>query len=289
MTAASNRAVTIITIGRNSLAGLQATVASVESQTYPALHHVLIDGASTDGSAEWLAALAAQPWRRWHSDPDDGIYDAMNKALAHVEHQGYLLYLHAGDTFVDADAVQRAMSQINVADPQPDLAIGWSRMVVGEQPLPYVVGGSTPNAITSAHESTFFSTAFHANERYDTSLQLAADYAFFRKLAIRQDLNILRLDTTISNFAFGGRSNDPSYDGTRFLERARINDRFGESPTMLTYLRIAARMMTRSVVYRVAGADRAAELFLRLACRRGNSGARAVPVGQLRVGGSSAG
>ena len=290
MTAVSaNLPVTVITIGRNSLMGLQETVASVRSQTYEPLRHVVIDGDSTDGSVEWLRTHANQAECMWISEPDAGIYDAMNKALIHVD-GGYLLYLHAGDTFVDQDAVQRSMAAIGAASPLPDLAIGWSRMVASSgTPMPYVVGGATPNALTSAHESTFFSAAFHHGERYDTSLRLAADYAFFQELAQRDGLCVLRLETTVSNFVFGGRSNDPSFDGARFLERAQVNANMGDSTTAATYLRIAFRMVTRSVVYRIAGADRAAELFLRLACRRGNSGARPAPVHQVLVGGSSPG
>lgn len=289
MTPAENQpTVTVITIGRNSLAGLQETIASVEAQRYRHLRHLVLDGASSDGSVQWLQALATSDRRVWLSEPDEGIYDAMNKALQHVD-TDYLLYLHAGDTFVDDDAVGRSMQMIASAVEQPDLAIGWSRLVASGTPLPYVVGGATPNALTSAHESTFFAAAFHRNERYDTTLQLAADYAFFRELAQRDDLHVLRLNTTVSNFVFGGRSNDPSYDGPRFLERARINTRFGEAPTTWTYVRIAFRMATRAIVYRLAGPDRAARGFLWLACRRGNSGARHLSTDHVLVGGSSAG
>lgn len=281
-------AVTIITIGRNSLSGLQETVASVDAQRYPNLHHLLLDGASSDGSVQWLRSLTESDRRVWLSEPDAGIYDAMNKALQHID-TGYLLYLHAGDTFVDDDAIARSMQLIAAAPEPPDLAIGWSRLVAGGTRLPYVVGGPTPNALTSAHESTFFAAEFHRSERYDTTLQLAADYAFFRELAQRQDLTVLRLGTTVSNFVFGGRSNDPHYDGPRFLERARVNARFGEAPTIGTYLRIAMRMATRAMVYRIVGPDRAARGFLWLACRRGNSGARQLAADQVLVGGSSAG
>ena len=149
--------------------------------------------------------------------------------------------------------------------------------------MPYVVGGVTPNALTSAHESTFFSMAFHASERYDTTLQLAADYKFFRQLHARSDLDVLRVNTTISHFVFGGRSNDPSFDGSRFLERARVDAEFGERPSATTYVRIGLRMLTRRVAYRLLGPDRAAALFLRLACRRGNSGARKLAVGQVEM------
>lgn len=277
---------TVITIGRDSIDDLRVTRSSVASQRWPNLHHLLIDGASTDGSADLVLSWASEHQNvSAVSEPDSGIYDAMNRALDRID-EGFLLFLHAGDTFADTAALATAMELIEAETADtgpPDLTIGWSRLVNGAGPMPYVVGGATPNAITSAHESTIFSHAFHKHERYDTSLKLGADYAFFRDLALRSDLNVLRLNRIISNFVFGGRSNDPSYDGARFLERARINAGFGETPTTATYLRIGARMATRKVTYRLLGADRAAAAFLRLACRRGNSGARHLPIDQLVV------
>jgi len=274
---------TVVTIGFNSLAGLRETRASVVTQTYPELRHLLIDGASTDGSAEQVHEWASE-CADTHavSRPDGGIYHAMNSALDLID-DGFVLFLNAGDTFVSDTVLARAMKAIQAAPQTPDLAIGWSRFVNDEGPMPFVVGGATPNAVTSAQESTIFSIDFHRHERYNTDLQLSADYALFRGLADRPDLNVLRLGFTISHFVFGGRSNDPAYDGARFLERARVNALFGDQLTAFTYLRIGARMATRKLVYTTLGADRAAGLFLRLACRRGNSGARALPIGQVNV------
>ena len=281
MTASAPK-LTVVTIGYNSIDGLRATRASVKNQTYDGVEHLLIDGGSTDGSAEIVVELAGEPNVRAITEPDSGIYDAMNKAIDLVD-AGYLMFLHAGDTFVDDEAVDRAMTAIAAATPAPDLAIGWSRFVSDGEPLPFVVGGPTPNAITSAHESTIFSHTFHQHERYNTELKLGADYEFFRQLFVRPEIQVLRLDFTISNFVFGGRSNDPAYDGARFLERARIDAGFGEVPTSAGYVRIAARMTSRKMIHQLLGAHRAATLFLRLACRRGNSGARRLPVGQVRV------
>lgn len=273
---------TVVTIGRDFLAGLKTTRASVAAQSYSNLQHLLIDGASSDGSLEFLATLPSDRVR-WKSEPDGGIYHALNKALDLVD-GGYLIFLHAGDSFVDEGAAERAMQAIADAPTPPDLAIGWSRFVTRSgDDLPYIVGAATPNALTSAHESTIFSHALHKTLPYNTDLQLAADYELFRRLAERTDLAVLRLPFTVSNFAFGGRSNDPKFDGKRFLERARVNESFGDSPSMFTYVKIAARMGTRRIAYRLLGDDRAAAAFLRLACRRGNSGARALPVGQVRV------
>jgi glycosyltransferase involved in cell wall biosynthesis len=70
----------IITINRNNAKGLKHTLASVLGQTDRDFEHVVIDGASSDGSRELLAATRGVD--TWISEPDDGIYDALNKGEA---------------------------------------------------------------------------------------------------------------------------------------------------------------------------------------------------------------
>ena len=71
----------IITINRNNAAGLEKTMASVLAQTYTDFEYVVVDGASTDGSGDVIRRFAPQFGDRiqWVSEPDKGIYNAMNK------------------------------------------------------------------------------------------------------------------------------------------------------------------------------------------------------------------
>lgn len=75
--------VSIVTVTFNSVATLSDTLRSVAEQTYPYLEHVLVDGGSTDGTVDLIrAASQGAPDRiRWMSEPDGGIYDAMNKGI----------------------------------------------------------------------------------------------------------------------------------------------------------------------------------------------------------------
>ena len=94
----------IITITRNDLAGLRRTLASVEAQTTPPAEHWIIDGASTDGTREFLAALPPHPARHVVSEPDNGIYDAMNKGVARAS-ADYVWFLNSGDACADSTIV----------------------------------------------------------------------------------------------------------------------------------------------------------------------------------------
>ena len=73
--------VSIITPGLNSLPYLQACAASVADQAGVEKEHIVVDGASTDGTVEWLAQRGSSGSFRWFSEPDRGMYDAINKGL----------------------------------------------------------------------------------------------------------------------------------------------------------------------------------------------------------------
>ena len=97
---------TVVTVCRNALADLKPTVESVLRQKAKgsiSIEYVVVDGASTDGTPEWLAEqLAAGNIERYVSEPDCGIYDAMNKGI-NLARGHVLLFLNAADELTDAD------------------------------------------------------------------------------------------------------------------------------------------------------------------------------------------
>jgi len=90
----------LITICYNNLAGLRRTVESVECQEHGDFEHVIVDGASSDGTLEYLESLPPDPRRRWTSEPDGGIYDAMNKGIARTSGR-LVMMVNSGDSLAD--------------------------------------------------------------------------------------------------------------------------------------------------------------------------------------------
>jgi len=99
---------TIITINRNNAIGLEKTMKSVLSQTNTAFEYIVVDGASTDGSVDVIRRLAGQFGNRikWISEPDKGIYNAMNKGIR-MANGDYLEFLNSGDCLVSEDVVSK--------------------------------------------------------------------------------------------------------------------------------------------------------------------------------------
>ena len=107
----------IITINYNNAEGLHRTLASVATQTYRNLEHIIIDAASTDGSVDIIKEYAERPITDnrspltviWSSEKDKGIYDGMNKGIRKATGD-YVWILNSGDCVVGADVVERMMA-----------------------------------------------------------------------------------------------------------------------------------------------------------------------------------
>ena len=98
----------IITINRNNAAGLEKTMQSVLPQTRKDFEYVIVDGASTDGSVAVIERLAPAFGDRlkWISEPDKGIYNAMNKGIGMATGE-YIQILNSGDSLVSPEVVEK--------------------------------------------------------------------------------------------------------------------------------------------------------------------------------------
>lgn len=108
----------IITINYNNVAGLRKTMESVFAQTYRDFEYIVVDGASTDGSVEVIRESALQAEGldfKWISEPDGGIYEAMNKGLKMAKGE-YVLMLNSGDFLIDEHVIERIMPELHTED-----------------------------------------------------------------------------------------------------------------------------------------------------------------------------
>jgi glycosyltransferase involved in cell wall biosynthesis len=95
---------TIVTINYNNMEGLERTIASVEAQTLSSVQHVVVDGGSDDGSVSLLRSLEQRDGRSWSSEPDDGIYDAINTGMNRAE-GNLVIVLNSGDCLAGPDTL----------------------------------------------------------------------------------------------------------------------------------------------------------------------------------------
>lgn len=103
--------VSIITIVYNNLKGLKRTIESISKQTYTNIEFIVIDGASTDGTVDFIKANT-NLITRYISEKDNGISDAFNKGLHNVTGD-LVFFLNSGDTFINRDVVSEVVHEWN--------------------------------------------------------------------------------------------------------------------------------------------------------------------------------
>lgn len=103
----------IITINRNNASGLEKTLKSIAGQTCKDFEHIIVDGASTDGSVEVILKYADSLGDRvkWISEPDKGIYNAMNKGIT-MASGDYIQIMNSGDCLVSDDVTERMIAAL---------------------------------------------------------------------------------------------------------------------------------------------------------------------------------
>lgn len=99
--------VSVITVVFNDVKHIKGTMESFFSQTYENKEYIVIDGGSTDGTKEIIERYADR-LAYWCSEPDGGIYDAMNKGISHAT-GGWINFLNCGDRFCADDTIEKVM------------------------------------------------------------------------------------------------------------------------------------------------------------------------------------
>ena len=112
----------VITINRNNQAGLKKTLESTVSQSFKDFEHIVIDGASTDNSVDIIRQYEQRTTLNWVSEPDKGIYNAMNKGIARAQGE-YIMILNSGDCLT-ANHVLSDMAEQLQKKGNPDILYG---------------------------------------------------------------------------------------------------------------------------------------------------------------------
>lgn len=107
--------ISVITVTYNALPALKKTLQSVWEQTYLEVECIVVDGASTDGTSQYLADLKSPKPMIYTSAPDRGIYDAMNTGVA-MAHGEYCIFMNAADIFVGPQVLTEVVAQGMTAD-----------------------------------------------------------------------------------------------------------------------------------------------------------------------------
>lgn len=189
--------VTIITVCRNHAQELERTIRSVESQTWQEKEYLVIDGASTDDTLDVIKAHEASI-TRWVSEPDQGIYDAMNKGVSMAQGE-WVIFMNAGDTFASDDTLQRVFGSPQNAD------VIYGDVIKGEL-VKEAEAPRNAHRMFYCHQSAFVRTRCLREFPFDIRHRMSADFKQVKQLYL-SGKTFLQLDFPVANFDTQGVSN----------------------------------------------------------------------------------
>ena len=189
--------VTIITVCRNHAQELERTIRSVESQTWQEKEYLVIDGASTDDSLDVIKAHEASI-TRWVSEPDQGIYDAMNKGVKMAKGE-WVIFMNAGDTFARDDTLQRVFGNPLDAD------VIYGDVIKGEL-VKKAEAPRNAHRMFYCHQSAFVRTSCLREFPFDIRHRMSADFKQVKQLFL-SGKRFRQLDFPVANFDTQGVSN----------------------------------------------------------------------------------
>jgi putative colanic acid biosynthesis glycosyltransferase len=203
----TNPLFSIITITLNNLDGLERTQASIQSQSAKNYEWIIIDGGSTDGTADLLSHSTAT----YISEPDNGLYDAMNKGIERATGV-YLLFMNAGDAFASSNTLETFTQHIK--ESRPDFIYGDALEILDDIEIYKHARDHifASKGMFTHHQSMVYKGGCVDDLRYDLKYKIAADYDFTLKF-LETAKEILHIPTPLCIFESGGISQTSALKG----------------------------------------------------------------------------
>ena len=257
--------ITYVTVTFNAAGVLQRTLDSVLQQDYPEIVHLIIDGASTDDTLQMVDAYiersnAAENGHRIQvmSEPDHGIYDAMNKGLRSLDGD-YVCFLNAGDFLPSCDTVSRITEYISRSDGtgnMPAVVYGDTDIVDGEgrflhhrrlAPPEHLSWKSFRQGMLVCHQAFYARTDFAIATPYDTHYRYSADVDWcirVMKAAAKENVPLLNLKMVVVNYTEEGQTT--LHHRESLWERYRVMERhYGRIQTFLMHCWFVIRSIAK--------------------------------------------
>ena len=288
--------ISIITVCKNPGESIKRTVESVLSQTYQDIEYIIVDGESTDGTVEgirdaverWnggeqqVAGVKVERWNggveenstlthlhnytgehtgspllKFVSEPDTGIYNAMNKGIDLASGE-YLLFLNAGDYLVDGDVISKVVENIGKDGGLYDIYFG---DIISEDPAT-MARYQPPNRLKKVNSvKLFFWSIPHPAafikrdllrkcEGYDESFRISADYDFFLRAYIVEKAKLCHIPLKVAVFRTDGISSDPGNKRLMKSENIKtVKKYYGTFPAFI--YNIAPVLVVLRFIYKV--------------------------------------
>ena len=254
----------VITITYNAADVLQPTLDSVLMQDFPTVEHIIVDGASTDNTVtiaeaykEMSDSAENEHVVRIYSEPDKGLYDAMNKGLVRAKGD-YVVFLNAGDRFPTADTLEKVALAAEVGDGEARPAVVYGNTdIIDEkgnflyhrrlQPPEKLTWRSFRDGMLVCHQAFYARLDIARKTPFDTHYRYSADVDWCIKImreGERKGLLLRNVHAVIANYMEEGQ--------TTLHHRASLHERFqvmckhyGVFPTLAKHIWFVVRKLIK--------------------------------------------
>jgi acetyltransferase-like isoleucine patch superfamily enzyme len=205
-----NSKISVITVVFNDVANIRKTMESFFSQTWKDKEYIVIDGGSTDGTVEVIKEFSDK-LAYWCSEKDEGIYDAMNKGIAHCVGD-WINILNSGDSYVYPDSLEQAL--VHIDSEKVDVVYGNS-LAIGQHSDKYVFASPQTSKMETdiiyRHGSSLIKTTVQKKYLYDLNKRKKLGYALDWDMIYRvykAGYKFQKVDVTIEAYQEEGISNN---------------------------------------------------------------------------------
>lgn len=167
--------VTVVTVCYNAERDIEKTILSVINQTYDNIEYIIVDGASKDGTMQ-VVEKYKDKIAKIVSEPDKGIYDAMNKGIKLATGE-WINFMNVGDCFANSNVLENFIPQISSGT---DVAYGdaWLIYPVGKKYYKGEDSSVLKNRMAFCHQTAFISSKLHKEYPFNLHYKLSADFDF---------------------------------------------------------------------------------------------------------------
>lgn len=239
----------IITVVYNNVAHVERTLQSVLNQTYGPIEYIVIDGGSTDGTLDVIHRYESRI-SKVISEPDKGIYDAMNKGLRLATGE-YVLFMNSGDEIYSPDTV----NQVFATDVDADIYYGetemfnecWESLGRRRHRTPKQLKHSSFRfGMSVSHQAIYIRRDI--TDFYDTRYQLSADIDWILS-ALKRARKVVNVNQYVAKYLVGGMSKKKHRQS--LIERFQIfTKHYGLVSNVLNHLVIAKNLAAYFLKYR---------------------------------------
>lgn len=198
--------ISIITVSYNAAATIEQAISSVVNQTYENIEYIMIDGGSTDGTVDIIRKYEDRI-AYWVSEPDEGIYAAMNKGIDAATGD-YVYFLGADDALMNTEVIQRVVKHMekNICE-----LYCFSVYMVNESNqekiiMPECKSNKSKYPGMPPHQGMFAMRSVIKEKKFDVKYKIVADYKFFVECYLANDIHVNYSAVPVAYFSVEGLS-----------------------------------------------------------------------------------